>query len=91
MKASILAVTFFALFIFCYASSNARGWNDKINWYLLNDGLQAARDANKPIMIVIHKTWCGACKRLKSAFAASKEIEELSSKFVMVNFFLRTC
>ncbi|CAC5411371.1 TXNDC12 [Mytilus coruscus] len=89
------------LFISCITASIAndlaRGWNDDVAWVTLDDGIKAAKEQNKPMMLVIHKTWnkpmmlvihktwCGACKALKPQFDSSKEIAELSKPFVMVN------
>jgi protein-disulfide reductase (glutathione) len=39
----------------------------------------------KPAMVLITKTWCGACKRLKTVFADSKAIEEGAKAFVAIN------
>jgi len=54
-------------------------------WVTLKDGLEQLRTGNKPGMVVIHKSWCGACKSLGPRFASSSGIQALADKFVMIN------
>jgi len=67
------------------ASDLARGWGKNIKWVSLKEGQKLAKEQNKPAMIVIHKTWCRACKALKPRFAASSEIAKMSNDFIMIN------
>jgi protein-disulfide reductase (glutathione) len=63
----------------------ARGWGDAIAWRSLPEGLVQAASEDKPLCLLIWKTWCGACKALRPKFAASSAILAESSNFVMVN------
>mmetsp|Transcript_34534 Transcript_34534/g.58488 ORF Transcript_34534/g.58488 Transcript_34534/m.58488 type:complete len:308 (+) Transcript_34534:34-957(+) len=67
----------------------ARGFNEKIQWVnSIAEGERIARQEKKPILLLIHNTACHQCTKLKSAFTTSKyadEIEQYSSKFVMIN------
>jgi len=67
------------------SSAPAEGWNDKISWLRLDEATRMAPKENKPIMVLVHMNWCGACKALKPKFAASKDIEKISKHFLMVN------
>ena len=67
------------------AADLARGWGDDIPWVTLSEGLAQAKAAQKPLMLLIHKSWCGACKALRPKFEASPAIRAEMGSFVMVN------
>eukprot|EP01100_Stratorugosa_tubuloviscum_P012684 TRINITY_DN611_c0_g2_i1.p1 TRINITY_DN611_c0_g2~~TRINITY_DN611_c0_g2_i1.p1 ORF type:complete len:168 (+),score=67.08 TRINITY_DN611_c0_g2_i1:135-638(+) len=61
------------------------GFNDNIEW--LNSFEEAkiiAKETNKPIMVLIQRSWCGACKSLKNVFKNSNKLVEKSKDFTMV-------
>lgn len=90
MAAGNLARAFFSLF---YAKVHCSGMTGKDNGFgnnyvwagSLESGLQIATHHRKPLMVIIHKSWCTACRNLKPKFANSSEIQTLSKNFVMVN------
>ncbi|CAH0402451.1 unnamed protein product [Chilo suppressalis] len=89
MVAARFAKAFFGI-IFPSASCTPLGrdngfGNDYVWAGSLESGLQLATHHKKPVMVIIHKSWCSACKKLKPKFASSKEIQTLSKHFVMVN------
>eukprot|EP00112_Aurelia_sp_Birch-Aquarium-sp1_P009305 Seg2052.5 transcript_id=Seg2052.5/GoldUCD/mRNA.D3Y31 product="Thioredoxin domain-containing protein 12" protein_id=Seg2052.5/GoldUCD/D3Y31 len=65
--------------------SLARGFSDYIDWQTLPKAKELAKEQNKPVMVIIHRTWCSACKALKPKFAENYDIYELSKNFIMVN------
>jgi len=78
---SILLVVFIS-----QIAAKSNGWNENIDWAADIDSFQAKiKESGKPGMMIIHKSWCGACKSLKPKFIASKAIEEASKDFVMLN------
>lgn len=53
----------------CYFTKNIQhplfvGFGDDIDWVPWENAVETALDANKPIFLLIHKTWCHACKGL---------------------------
>ena len=62
-----------------------RGFGEYIQWVAYEKALEVSKEKNMPMMLIIHKTWCGACKSLKPKIRDSREIWELSKYFVMVN------
>ena len=81
LRAVLLAVALAA----ARSSELARGWGESINWQPLEAAQAEARATQRPLMVVIHKSWCGACKALKPLFAASAEVAALAPRFAMVN------
>jgi protein-disulfide reductase (glutathione) len=66
------------------ATAPSNGYNDAIAWRALDEGLAEARSLGRPLMLLVHASWCGKCKALKPRFA-DDDIAALSEHFVMVN------
>lgn len=66
------------------ATAPANGFGDNIAWRGLDEGLDEAKKLTRPLMLVVHASWCSQCRALKPEFGDS-ELKELSDQFVMVN------
>ena len=69
----------------CRIIARGTGFGDEVEWMKLDEGLAAAKESNKIAMVVVHKSWCGACKRLGPSFAAEQRVKDLAENFVMIN------
>uniref|UniRef100_A0A915DBT7 Thioredoxin domain-containing protein n=1 Tax=Ditylenchus dipsaci TaxID=166011 RepID=A0A915DBT7_9BILA len=49
----------------------SHGFGKDIDWVDWKQAISIAMDVDKPIFLLIHKTWCGACKLLKQSFETS--------------------
>jgi protein-disulfide reductase (glutathione) len=67
------------------ATIPADGWNDRIAWRGLDEGLREAKQSGRPLMMVVHTSWCGNCQKLKRTFNSDPNLERLSEGFVMVH------
>jgi protein-disulfide reductase (glutathione) len=67
------------------ATIPADGWNERIAWRGLDEGLEEAKQAGMPVMMVVHTSWCGNCQKLKQTFNSDAKLEQLSDNFVMVH------
>ncbi|XP_065649943.1 uncharacterized protein LOC100207796 isoform X3 [Hydra vulgaris] len=62
-----------------------RGFGEYIEWKRFENALEHSKESKMPIMLIIHKSWCGACSALKPKIANSRPIWKLSYYFNMVN------
>eukprot|EP01061_Rhynchopus_euleeides_P045045 TRINITY_DN7966_c0_g1_i1.p3 TRINITY_DN7966_c0_g1~~TRINITY_DN7966_c0_g1_i1.p3 ORF type:complete len:153 (+),score=59.57 TRINITY_DN7966_c0_g1_i1:52-510(+) len=81
MKAVLLALAMLAV----VEAKPGFGFGDHFGWVGLTEGLKQAKETGKPIMVLHHREWCGACKALSKSFVDSKTLLTQSKSFVMVN------
>ncbi|VDK88610.1 unnamed protein product [Onchocerca ochengi] len=71
-----------------YQNPLSHGFGEDIDWVKWEDAVEMAMEVDKPIFLLIHKSWCHACKALKKTFQQSnarKAFKQLSKYFIMVN------
>lgn len=62
----------------------ATGWNDaQIAWRSYEDGLAEAKRSGKPVMVVVHTTWCPYCKQYQTLFKDPRVVAA-ASRLVLV-------
>lgn len=66
------------------ASAPANGFGSAIAWRGLAEGLREAAAEHKPLMLVVHASWCPKCKDLKASFF-DPSLVTASDRLVMVN------
>ncbi len=87
---SRLLYALFALIFFPLALANAGTANHadvfngaEINWRDAKSGIYEATKTSKPVIMVMHATWCSACKRYRSVFN-DPGVVAASKDFVMI-------
>lgn len=59
-------------------------WNENsIQWYSYNEGLQEAKETNKPIMLILYADWCPTCHAYKKIFYRN-DILKASKNMIMI-------
>ncbi len=59
-------------------------WNGaEINWRDPRSGIYEASKTGRPVLMLFHATWCGACKKYRAVFK-NPGIVEASRDFVMI-------
>jgi thiol-disulfide isomerase/thioredoxin len=76
--AAVLASTPFAAF------GVPQNWNDaQIHWMSFDEGLKAAKKANRPVCLIFFTTWCPHCTNYSKLFRNPALVSK-SQSFVMV-------
>lgn len=57
-----------------------RGFGQIYKWRDFHRGFEEAKETGKPIFLVIHRTWCPACRSLKEKFSKSMQLIDLSTR-----------
>lgn len=59
-------------------------FGNQIAWRSFQDGMKEVESTNKPAVVIIYKSWCGACRGLGRRVATDGKIIEFSKRFVMI-------
>lgn len=66
---------FLTFMLFSLSACGGIDWNDsKIKWYGYEDGLAAAKEQDKNIILIVYAEWCGVCKKYSKMFKDEKVV-----------------
>ncbi len=59
------------------------GWTNAIAWQSYDEGAAQSRAQNKPMVVVVHASWCSHCQNYKEIFRDPRVVQR-ARDFVMV-------
>ena len=56
-----------------------------LKWYSLREGLELARQENKPVFLFVYVSWCDKCQRMEKKVFTNKEVMPLlTDNFILI-------
>ena len=85
---SNICVAVVALAVGVVAADVSHGFGADLPWVGWENARELAKMQRKPLMLLIHKSWCGACQALKAKFeqkSAQQQLKVFAKHFVISN------
>ena len=85
IKTVVCLTIFMVLTISWTLAADSAPSDKQINWYSFDDGMAAARQSGKSVVVYFHADWCTYCVRMqKETFSHASVIDFMNTRVIAV-------